>query len=162
MNWRRKVTSSWKKQKKSRMSEKVCVVTTTAMVIRTRNVTRRNVVNSKCRNNTAVDGKNNKKHEPFVVDSIAAVCSHKLCYCNGKIEKNPVESEIKYLPPPGVIFSSSAYHLPLSHQTDGFQLLVDLEFSKYFIDPKLICRVETRMLDYTELNPPMDNRCLQS
>ena len=35
-------------------------------------------------------------------------------------------------------------------------MLVNSGSSKYFIDPKLICGVESRMLDYTETNSPME------
>ena len=35
-------------------------------------------------------------------------------------------------------------------------MLVDSESSKHFVDPKLTRRVESRMQDYTETNPPID------
>ena len=35
-------------------------------------------------------------------------------------------------------------------------MLVDSESSKHFVDPKLIPSVESRMQDYTEINPPME------
>ena len=35
-------------------------------------------------------------------------------------------------------------------------MLVDSESSKHFVDPKLIRGVVSRMLDYTEINPPME------
>ena len=37
-------------------------------------------------------------------------------------------------------------------------MLVDSGSSKHFIDPKLIRGVESRMLDYTEINLPMDTK----
>ena len=37
-----------------------------------------------------------------------------------------------------------------------FQTLVDSGSSKHFVDPKLIRRVESRMLHYAEINPPME------
>ena len=43
----------------------------------------------------------------------------------------------------------------VSHQADEFQMLVGSEFSKHFIDPKLIHGVESRILEYTEIYPPM-------
>ena len=43
-----------------------------------------------------------------------------------------------------------------SHQTDGFQMLVDSESSKRFIDPKLVHRVESRMQVYTPIDPSME------
>ena len=35
-------------------------------------------------------------------------------------------------------------------------MLVDSGSSKHFVDPKLIRRVENKMLNYTEINPPME------
>ena len=49
-------------------------------------------------------------------------------------------------------------HSPLSQEADGFQLLVDPGSSKYFIDPELIRGVESRMLEYTKIEPPMKVR----
>ena len=63
-----------------------------------------------------------------------------------------------YSRPPGIGFTFEAFHLPLSQQADGFQLLVDSGSSKYFIDPELICVVESRMLQYTRIEPPMEIR----
>ena len=74
------------------------------------------------------------------------------------IKLKPNESEIEHSPPSGIGFDSDAYHLPRSHQPDGFHLLIGSESSKHFIDPKLICWVEGRMLDYIEINPPMEIR----
>ena len=74
------------------------------------------------------------------------------------IKLKPNESGIEYSPPSGIGFGFDAYHLPLSHQPDGFQLLIDSESSKHFINPKLICKVESRMLDYVEINSPMEIR----
>ena len=51
-----------------------------------------------------------------------------------------------------------ACHLPLSQQVDCFQLLVDLRWSKHFIDPELILEIESRMLEYTRIEPPMEIR----
>ena len=82
----------------------------------------------------------------------------KSCCCsNGKVAKKfNEESEVKYSPPPGVGFSFTCCHLPLSHQTDGFQMLVDSGSSKYFVDPKLVHRVESRMHVYTPIDPAME------
>ena len=46
-------------------------------------------------------------------------------------------------------------HPPLSQEADGFQLLVDSGSSKHFIDPELIPGVESRMQEYTRIDPPM-------
>ena len=52
---------------------------------------------------------------------------------------------------------SFAYSHPLFfHQADVFQMLVDSGSSKHFVDPKLIRRVESRMQNYTDINPPME------
>ena len=40
-------------------------------------------------------------------------------------------------------------------QADGFQLLVDSGSSKQFIGSELIRGVESRMLEYTKIEPPM-------
>ena len=81
----------------------------------------------------------------YVVDSTAMGC--KSCCCsNGKVAtKSNEESEVKYSPPPGVGLSFTCCHPPLSHQTDGFQMLVDSGSSKYFVDPKLVHGVESTM-----------------
>ena len=47
---------------------------------------------------------------------------------------------------------------PLSRQTDGFQLLIDLRSPKQFIDPELIREIESRMLEYTRIEPPIQIR----
>ena len=39
-------------------------------------------------------------------------------------------------------------------------MLVDFGFFKTFVDPKLIRRVESRMQDYTEINPPMEIKAM--
>ena len=94
----------------------------------------------------------------YVVDSTTMGC--KSCCCsNGKVaKKSNEESEFKCSPPPGVGLSFTCCHPPLSHQTDGFQMLVDSGSSKYFVDPKLIHRVESRMQVYTPIDPPMETK----
>ena len=82
----------------------------------------------------------------------------KSCCCKGKIEKKSNKREVECSPPPGIGFSFLACHLPLSHQADSFQLLVDSGPFKHSIDSKLIREVDGRMLDYTEINPPMEVR----
>ena len=66
------------------------------------------------------------------------------------------ESKVEYSPPPGIAFSCACCHPPLSHQADGFQMLVDSGSSKHFVDPKIVHRVESRMQDYTQISPPME------
>ena len=74
---------------------------------------------------------------------------------DGKIS-NSNESGVEYSSPPGIGFSFACCHPPLSHQADGFQMLVDSGSSKHFVDPKLIRKVESRMQDYTEIYPPTE------
>ena len=106
---------------------------------------------------STVDGRNSEEHETDVVDSTTVGCKSCCCCSNSKIaKKSNEESEVEYSPPLGVGFSFTCCHLPLSHQADGFQMLVDSGPSKHFVDPKLIRRVESRMKDYTETNPPME------
>ena len=102
------------------------------------------------------DGRNNEKHETYVVDSTVVGC--KPCCCgNGKVaKKSNGESKVEYSPPPGIGFSFACCHPPLSHRADGFQMLVDSGSAKHFVDPKLVHRVETRMQDYTKISPPME------
>ena len=101
------------------------------------------------------DGRNGEKHETFVVHGTIVDCKS-YCCSNGKTPKKSNESEVEYSPPPGIGFSFACCHLPLSHQADGFHISVDSESSKHFVDPKLIRGIETRMLAYTEINPPME------
>ena len=111
---------------------------------------------SKCKDSSTVDGRNSDEHETFVVDSTAVGC--KSCCCsNGKVaKKSNEESEVEYSPLPGIGFSFAYCHPPLSHKADGFQMLVDSGSSKhYFVDPKLVHRVESRMQGYTQIDPPM-------
>ena len=91
---------------------------------------------SKCKDSSTVDGKNSRKHETFVVDSTALGC-RSCCCSNGKVaKKSNEESEVGHSPPPGIELSFARCHPPLSHQTDGFQMLVDSRSSKHFVDPK--------------------------
>ena len=111
---------------------------------------------SKCKDSSTVDGRNREEYETYVVDSTTVHCKS-CCSSNSKIaKKSNGESEIEYSPPPGIGFSFSCCHPPLSHQADGFQMLVDSGSSKRFVDPKLIHRVESRMQNYIEINPPME------
>ena len=101
---------------------------------------------SKCKDSFTVDGSG--EHETYVVGSTTVAC--KSCYCsNGKIAKmSNEENGVEYSPPPGVGFSFTCCHTPLSHHADEFQM--------HFVDPKLIHRVGSRMQDYTQINPPME------
>ena len=112
---------------------------------------------SKCKDSSTVaDGKSSEEHETYVIHSTTVDC--KSCCCNGKIAKQSNESEVKYSPPHtcGIGFSFACCHLPLSHEADGFHVLINSWFSKRFIDPKLIRGVGSRELDYTEINTPIE------
>ena len=110
---------------------------------------------SKCKDSSTVDGRNSEERKTYGVDSTTVDC--KSCCCsNGKIAKKSNESAVEYSLPPGIGFSFACCHLPLSHQAGGFQMRVDSGSSKHFVDPKLIRRVENRMLDDTEINPQME------
>ena len=82
----------------------------------------------------------------------------KSCCCsNGKVaKKSNEESEVEYSPPPGIGFSFACCHPPLSYQTAAFHMLVNSGSSEHFVDPKLVHRVESRMQDYTQIDPPME------
>ena len=98
---------------------------------------------------------NSEEHETCVVDS--TIADRKSCCCsNGKVARMYNESKVEYSPPPGIGFSFACCHPPLSHEADGFQMLVDFGSSKHFVDQKLIHRIESRMQDYTQINPPME------
>ena len=109
---------------------------------------------SKRKDSSTVDDRNSEEYETYVVDRTTVDC--KSCCCSkGKVPRKSNESTVEYSPPPGIGFSFACCHPPLSHQADGFQMLVDSGSSKHFVDPKLIHRGESRMQDYTEINLPM-------
>ena len=99
---------------------------------------------SRCKDSSTVDGRNGEEHETYVVDSTTVGCKS-YCRRNGKVARMSSESNVEYSPPRSIGFSFSCCHPPLSHQADGFQMLVDSESSKHFVDPKLVHRVESRM-----------------
>ena len=73
------------------------------------------------------------------------------------MKKSNEESEVEYSPPPGIRFSfACCCHPPLSHQTDGFHMLVDSGSSEHFADSKLVHRVESKMQNYTQIDPSME------
>ena len=76
--------------------------------------------------------------------------------CNRKVGRKSTEDDEPNNTPPGVGFSFAMCHPPLSQEADGFQLLVDSGSSKHFIDPELIRGIESRMLEYAKLEPPME------
>ena len=113
---------------------------------------------SKCKDSSTVDGRNSEEHQTFVVDSTTTI-DCKSCRCsNGKVARKYNESKVEYSPPPGIGFSFACCHPPLSHQADGFQMLVDSGSSKHFVDPKLVHRVESIMQGYTQISPPMETK----
>ena len=108
---------------------------------------------SKFKDSSTVDGRNSKIHETYVVHSTTVDC--KSCCCsNCTVARKSNESKVEYSPLPGIGFSCC--HPPLSHQADGFKMLIDSGSFKHFVDPKLFHRVDSRMQDYGEINPPME------
>ena len=103
---------------------------------------------------SSADGKKTK-YETFAADSNMTSCEK--CGCNGKAESKTTEDDEPNNTPPGVGFSFAMCHSPLSQEADGFQLLVDSGSLKYFyfIDPALIPGVESRMQEYTRIEPPI-------
>ena len=63
-----------------------------------------------------------------------------------------------YSLPPDIGFSFTMCHSPLSQEADGFQLLVDSESSRHFMDQELIRGVELKTLEYTRIKSPMEVR----
>ena len=95
------------------------------------------------------------KYETIVVDSNVTGCEK--CSCNRKIKNKCTEIDDEpNNTPPGIGFSFAMCHLSLSQQADGFQLLVHSGSSKHFVDPELIREVESRMLEFTRIEPPME------
>ena len=78
------------------------------------------------------------------------------CSRNGKAESNSTEDDEPNNTPPGIGFSFAMCNPHLFQEADGFQFLVDSGSSKHFTDPELIRRVESRMLEYTRIEPPME------
>ena len=97
------------------------------------------------------------KDETFVADSNVTGCDK--CSCDKKSQKLIMKNyEKPNNTPPGIRFSSAMCHPPLSQEAEGFQLLVDSGSSKLFIDQELIRGVESRILKYTRIESPMENR----
>ena len=79
------------------------------------------------------------------------------CSCNRNVERNCKEIEDEPNNTPPVIgFSFAICHPHLSQKADCFQFLVDLGSSKYFIDPELVRRGKSRILEYTRIEPLTD------
>ena len=91
----------------------------------------------------------------FVADSNNVIGCDKWS-CNRKVGRKSTEDDEPNNTPPGVGFSFAMCHPPLSQEAEGFQLLVDSESSKRFIDPGLIRGIESRMLEYAKIEPPME------
>ena len=73
-----------------------------------------------------------------------------------KINVRKIDCESYTLP--NVELNFAVCHLPFSQQSDGFKLLVDSYLSINFIGSELIHGVESRMLEYTKIEPPMEIR----
>ena len=102
------------------------------------------------RNDSCISSADSKstKDETFVAGNNDVTGCEK-CSCNGKVDDKPKNT------PPGIEFSFAMCHPPLPQEADGFQLLVDSESSKHLIDTELIRGVESRMQEYTRVEPPM-------
>ena len=61
-----------------------------------------------------------------------------------------------YFPPLRIGFTFAMCHLLLTQRADDYQLLVDSDSSKHFMDPAFIRGEELRMLEYTKIEPPME------
>ena len=94
--------------------------------------------------------------ETFVVDSTVGGCEK--CSCNIKVKSKCTEIDNESNTPPDIGFSFEMCHPPFSQEANGFQLLVDSRSLKYFIDPESIRSIESRMLVYTRMEPPMEIR----
>ena len=94
--------------------------------------------------------------ETFVVDSTVSGCEK--YSCNIKVKNKCTEIDNESNTPPDIGFSFDMCHPPLSQEADGFQLLVDSRSLKYFIDPESIRSMESRTLEYTRMQPPVEIR----
>ena len=100
-------------------------------------------------------GSKSAKDETFVADSNETGCDK--CSCNRKVENKCTEIDDQpNNTTPGIGFSFAMCHPPLSEEAIGFQLKVDSGSSKHFINPELIRGAESRMLDYTRIEPAME------
>ena len=88
-------------------------------------------------------------------ETVNMTCCDK-CNCNRKVENKCTEIDEPNNIPPGIGYDFVMCHPPSSQEADGFQLLVDLGLWKHFIGPELIRGVESRMLEYTRVEPPME------
>ena len=105
------------------MAEKSGAITTTAEAIRMTNVvTRKEEVDVRT---VLLLSNNSEKHETSIEDSTATDCDRKSCYRNSKVENTFMERDDKPYSSPGNGLSFPACYLPLFHEIDGFQLLVD-------------------------------------
>ena len=75
------------------------------------------------------------------------------CSCNRKIENKctKINDKPKHTPPNIGSVLRCVIHSPLSQAADVLQFLVE-----HFIDPELIRGVESRMLEYTRIEPPIE------
>ena len=95
------------------------------------------------------------KYEMFAADSNVTGCDK--CSCNRKVESKSTETDDEQNnTPAGIGFSFAMCHPPLFQEADGFQLLVDSGSSKPCIDSHLIRGVESGILEYSRIEPPME------
>ena len=102
--------------------------------------------------NSSTDSKSTND-ETFVADSNVTGCNK--CSCNGKVESKSTADAEANSTPPSIGFSFAMCHTPLFQEAGGFLLfLVDSGSSKHLIDAELILGVESRMQEYTRIEPP--------
>ena len=95
------------------------------------------------------------KGETFIADGNVTSCGTCSCHIEVESKRTGIDDEPNNTPP-GIGFSFAVCYPPLFQETGGFQLLVDSGSSKHFIDSESICGVESRMLEYTRIYPPME------
>ena len=79
--------------------------------------------------------------------------------CKCKRERRYDESnDEQNSPPPGRGFIFAMCRPLLPQEADGFQLMVYSGSSQHFIDSELVRGIESRMFEYTKIEPPIEIR----
>ena len=95
-----------------------------------------------------------RKDKTFVADSNVTGCDSTFsCKCKRKNGYDESKDESNS-PSPGRGFTFVMCHPPLSQEPDGFQFLVYSGSFQHFIDPELVRGIESRMFEYTRIEPP--------
>ena len=103
------------------------------------------------------DRKSTKDNTLVAASNVTGCDSTFSCKCKRKnsYDENNDESNS---PPPGRGFIFAMCHPLLPQEADGFQLLVYSGSSQHFIDPELVRGIESRMFEYTRIEPPIEIR----